>query len=355
MNRRLDAGYAVAAMAGALGGAILVLRSWRLDWHAPLDYTGDTVLNLTLIKTVMDHGWYWTNPDLGFPTGQQLYDYPVVSGETLNLLFFRLVGLFTDDPAVVLNVFYLVTYPVTALAAYLVLRTVPLSRGVALVGSLLFTLLPYHFLRGEVHVFLAAYYAVPLGAYLVLRLLKGEPLLGRWRRTLVTLALCVVVATASGSFYYSAFTVFLVVVAAVLAFVARKDRAALIGGGAVVAAITVVSLIQLSPTIVYHLRHGGNDEVAQRYWFESEVYGLKLTNLVLPIEHHRIGAISRWREEYVQQIPQTEARVASLGAVATVGFLWLIAVALGAIVGAGRRFPLGLHAGLGGGRRSPPS
>ena len=78
--------------------------------------------------------------------------------------------------------------------------------------------------------------------------------------TLVTLALCTVVATASGSFYYSAFTVFLVVVASLLRYVAERDRAALLGGGAVVAAITVVSLVQLAPTIVYHLRHGGNDE-----------------------------------------------------------------------------------------------
>jgi phosphoglycerol transferase len=162
----------------------------------------------------------------------------------------------------------------------------------------------------------------------------------------VTLALCAVVATASGSFYYAAFTVFLVAVAALLRFVARGDRQALVAGGAVVAAITAVALIQLAPTVVYHLRHGGNDEVAHRYWFESETYSLKLTNLVLPIEHHRIRPIARARADYVQQIPQSEGRVASLGFVGAVGFLWLLGVALAACFGAGRRFALGLHGGL---------
>ena len=346
MRRRADLLVGAAAAVLSLVVAALVLRLWHIDWHVPLDYTGDTVLNLTVIKTVMEHGWYLQNPDLGFPHGQELYDYPVVSGETLNLLFFRLAGLFTDDPVVVLNVFYVLTYPLTALTAYFVLRRVPLSREVSLVIALLYAWLPYHFLRGEVHVFLAAYYAVPLGAYLVLAVLRGDPLLGRWRPTLVTLALCAVVATASGSFYYAAFTVFLVAVAALLRFVARGDRQALVAGGAVVAAITAVALIQLAPTVVYHLRHGGNDEVAHRYWFESETYSLKLTNLVLPIEHHRIGPIARARADYVQQIPQSEGRVASLGFVGAVGFLWLLGVALAACFGAGRRFALGLHGGL---------
>jgi phosphoglycerol transferase len=346
VRRRPDLLIGAAAALVSLVGATLVLRLWHIDWHVPLDYTGDTVLNLTVIKTVMEHGWYLHNPDLGLPHGQELYDYPVVSGETLNLLFFRLAGLFTDDPVVVLNVFYVLTYPLTALTAYFVLRRVPLSREVSLVIALLFTWLPYHFLRGEVHVFLAAYYAVPFGAYLVLAVLRGDPLLGRWRPTLVTVALCAVIAMASGSFYYSAFTVFLVAVAALLRFVARGDRQALVAGGAVVGAIAAVSLVQLAPTIVYHLRHGGNDEVAHRYWFESEVYGLKLTNLVLPIEHHRIGPIARAREDYVRQIPQSEARVSSLGLVGAVGFLWLLGVALAACVGVGRRFRLGLHGGL---------
>jgi hypothetical protein len=346
VRRHGDLIFGSAAAVLALGAAVVFLKLWEADLGIPFDYSGDTVLNLTLVKTVMEHAWYLHNPDLGAPHGQDLYDYPVASSDTLNLIFFRLGGLVADNAASVMNVFYVLTFPLTAVTAFIVLRRLPVSRGIALVCALLYTLLPYHFLRGEVHLFLAAYYAVPIGAYLMIAVFRGDRLFGRWRPTLVTAALCAVVAAASGSFYYSAFTVLLVAFAALLRFVAQRERETLVAGGGIVALILAVSLIQLAPTIVYRIDHGTNDQVAKRYWFESEVYGLKLTNLLLPVDHHRIGALARRKAEYGQQIPQTEGQGATLGVVASAGFLWLIGVALAACVGVGRRYSLGLHGGL---------
>ena len=346
MKARSDALFAGAAMVLALVGAALVLELWRADLRVPFAYTGDATLNLTLIKDVLENPWYFHNPDLGAPNSQELYDYPVISQETLNLLLFRILGLGTGDPALVINLFFLLTFPLTALTAFIVLRRLDVSRGIALVIALLYAFLPYHFQRGEVHLFLAAYYAVPLGAYLALAVFRGDRLFGRWRPTLITAVMCTVVATASGSGYYAVFTVVLVIVAALLRFVARRDREALVAGGAVVAAILAVSLVQLAPTIVYRAANGTNDQVAKRFWFESENYSLRLTNLLLPVDGHRIGALARWKDEYTTQIPQTEARSATLGLVASLGLVWLIAVALAACAGVGRRYELGLHAGL---------
>ena len=158
--------------------------------------------------------------------------------------------------------------------------------------------------------------------------------------------MCAVVATASGSGYYAVFTVVLVIVAAVLGFVVRRERETLVAGGAVVAAIAAVSLVQLAPTIVYRAVNGPNDEVAMRFWFESENYSLRLTNLLLPVDGHRIGALARWKNEYTEQITQTEARSATLGIIGSIGLVWLVAVAVAAVAGIGRRYELGLHAGL---------
>jgi hypothetical protein len=346
VRARADGLFAAAAMVLALAGAALVLELWHADLRVPFAYTGDATLNLTLIKGVLENAWYFENPDLGAPNGQELYDYPVISQETLNLLLFRILGLGTGDPALVINLFFLLTFPLTALTAFIVLRRLAVSRGIALVIALLYAFLPYHFQRGEVHVFLAAYYAVPLGAYLALAVFRGDRLFGRWRPTLITAVMCAVVATASGSGYYAVFTVVLVVVAALLAFLVRREREALVAGGAVVAAIAAVSLVQVAPTIVYRAANGTNDQVAKRFWFESENYGLRLTNLLLPVDGHRIDALARLKNEYTEQIPQTEARSASLGIVASLGFVWLVAVAVAACAGVGRRYELGLHAGL---------
>ena len=346
MRARADGLFAGAAMVLALAGAALVLELWRADLRVPFVYTGDATLNLTLIKGVLENAWYFENPDLGAPNEQELYDYPVISMETLNLLLFRVLGLGTGDPALVMNLFFLLTFPLTALTAFIVLRRLAVSREISLVIALLYAFLPYHFQRGEVHLFLAAYYAVPLGAYLALAVFRGDRLFGRWRPTLITAVMCAVVATASGSGYYAVFTVVLVVVAALLAFLVRRERQALMAGGAVVAAIAAVSLVQLAPTIVYRAANGTNDEVAKRFWFESENYSLRLTNLLLPVDGHRIDALARLKNEYTEQIPQTEARSASLGIVASLGLVWLVAVAVAACAGIGRRYELGLHAGL---------
>jgi hypothetical protein len=340
MRSRHEAGFAAAAALLASAAAAVFLKLWDADLRIPFSYAGDGTLNLVLIKTIMERGWFYENPRLGAPNEQQLYDYPVLSGDGLHVLFFWLGGLFTDNPALLMNVFFLLTFPVTALAAYLVLRRLAIGREVALVIAVLYTLLPYHFSRGETHLFLAAYYAVPLGAYLVLSVLDGKKV------TLGMGVLAAIVALASGSFYYSAFTVLLVAVAAALSFLVTRERRALVSAGLVIGVILAVSLVQLAPTIVYRVKHGTNDEVAKRYWFESENYGLRLTQLVLPVDGHRIDALAERRAEYAEQVPQNEGRTATLGVVGTAGFLWLLAVAVAACAGVGRRYELGAYRGL---------
>jgi phosphoglycerol transferase len=329
LSARREAAFAAAAAALAGVGATVFLRLWDADFRVPFSYAGDGTLNLTLIKTVMERGWFYENPRLGAPSGQELYDYPVLSGDGLHVVFFWLAGLFTADPSLVMNIFFVLTFPVTAVVTYFVLRRLAVGPEVALVVALLYTLTPYHFMRGEVHLFLAAYYVVPIGAYLALSVLDG-----RLRIGLGTAGLAALVAVASGSFYYSAFTVLLVAVAVVLRFLVSRDRRALLAGGFVVGVILAVSLVQLAPTIVYRVANGTNEEVAKRYWFESENYSLRLTQLLLPVDGHRIDALASRKAEYTEQIPQNEGRAATLGVIGSVGFLWLLAVALLAVVGA---------------------
>jgi len=341
-----------AALAAGLSGlfALLVLRPWRGDLDVPYSYVADGNLHHSYVKGVLDHGWYWRNPDLGAPAGQQLFDYPGLGGDTLNVLLLKLLGLFTSDAAVVINLFFLLTFPLVGLAAYLVLRRLTISVPVAIVCSCLYALLPYHFVRGEGHLLLSAYYVVPLGAYLVLAVLGDRPLFARrdaggWgplafasRRTLLTLGLCVVITLASATFYYSSFTVVLVAVAALLRAVVARSVRPLAQGGAIAVAILALSFVSLAPSFFYWAQHGTNPEVGHRFAFESELYGLKFAQLVLPMEQHRIGKLAHLRQSYDTRSAQTEAtRSSTLGIVATAGFLWLLAVSLLQLASPGRR------------------
>jgi hypothetical protein len=96
-----------AGLAAGLSGlfAVLVLHSWRGALGVPYSYSGDGNLHNGFVKTVLDHGWYWHNPNLGAPTGQQLFDYPVLNGDTLNVLLLKLLGVFGLDAATAINLF----------------------------------------------------------------------------------------------------------------------------------------------------------------------------------------------------------------------------------------------------------
>jgi phosphoglycerol transferase len=325
---RGDAGFAALTAALSLLGGVVVLRWWEGDINVPLEYFGDVNLQHLLVRTVVDQTWYYENPSLGAPDQLELYDYPVLSGDTLNVVLLAVLGLFGAGSAAAMNLLYLFSFPLVGLTAFLALRRLGADGWPALVCAVLYALLPYHFIRGEGHLFLSTYYAVPVGAYLALAVLSGERL-----RLGVAVGLAVLVGTASGSFYYAAFTLLLVVVAAVLRFVGRRERSALVAGGVVAAALLAVSFVQLTPTLLYRAVNGSNDEVAQRYTFESEVYSLKLTQLVLPIDNHRIDALARLKRRYTEKFPPIDANAAGLGIVGTAGLVWLFAVVAGALVG----------------------
>jgi phosphoglycerol transferase len=321
-----------------LAATVLALKLWRADLDVPFAYSGDGNFAHMIVKGIDDHGWYEQNPSLGAPDGQQLYDYPVMNGDDLNAVVFWLLGLLAAS-ATAMNLFYIATYPLAALAAFLVFRRLGLSIASAVVCSILYALLPYHLLRGEQHLLLAGYYSVPVAAWLALAVLGGEPLFAgrRSRTTLTTLLLCALVASASGSFYYSGFAIILVAAAAILAW----RREALVAGALVIGAVLAVTLVELSPALVYRAVHGKNGEAFVRPRLSGEAYALKFTQLVLPTDVHRVGALARLTRKYEEKspVPQTEAKTAALGVVGAVGFLWLLGVALWSVVRVAPRLP----------------
>src|SRR2546429_862359 len=347
----VDVGCAVAAALLALGAAAWVLRVWRGDLSVPFSNQFDALQHAMFVKGVLDHGWYSVNDSLGAPFGQQLYDFPQ-NGDNLQLLIVKALGFFTHDFAVVLNVYFLLTFPLVALTAYVVLRRLGASLAVGTVCAVLYALLPYHFARRELHLFLSGYYAVPLGAYLVMATFSGTPLFTRrpdgarprWasRRTLLTLAACAVLGSAS--VYYAGFTVVLLLAAAAVALLARRDGRALKGALGGIAAIAAMLAINFIPVALYKIDNGGNSEVAHRQAAESERYALRFSQLVLPVNDHRIGFLARAKRRYVLSTktsnPFNESYSAALGIVAAIGFLWLLLVALLTLVASARRMSI---------------
>ncbi len=329
----------------ALAGAAWALRLWRADLGVPFHYSSysDVMFYVSLVKGIIDHGWFFMNHSLGAPFGQQLYDFPQ-SADNLNIVAIKVLGLFWSAPTVV-NLFLLATFPVNAAVAYAVMRRLGVSAVPTVISSVLFALLPYHFFRGDEHLFLSAYYALPLAAYLFIALLTGRPLFARrvpphrrflgWAsaRTGWTVLLCVVIA--SSGLYYAVFGIVLLIAATLLALLARRGRAAVATGAVICGAIAAVLAINLAPTFVYQLSNGGNPVVNHAAGTGDDL-AMSASYLVLPPLHDRIAPLRSITEHYAAHTPPhiyCEQCYESLGGVGDVGFVWLLVIGFAGLVG----------------------
>ena len=296
---RAEAVFLAGTLVATAVAATLVLRLWDADPHVPFFYSFDGYFNGLEIKSIIKHGWYFRNPSVGVPFGLDMRDFPL-GGDNLQFLTVKALALFSNDWALVMNAFFLLSFAMISTTAYVVLRQLGVVRGVSLVIATLFAFLQYHFSSGEL--MLSNYYAVPLGAFLVLDALGwdvwGRPFLARAQddregssrvRWLVRAVLAIVVASAGS--YYAPFTVLLLIVAAGLSVLSGDRRAAPRAGG-VIAIIGVMFLLNVSPTILYRISHGTNTKVSNRAPGESDRFGLHIVDMLLPAAGHRVPALA---------------------------------------------------------------
>jgi phosphoglycerol transferase len=309
---------------------VIDLQLWDATMHIPL--TGainDASFFAASVKDVVEHGWFTHNPDLAAPLGQSNLDFAASFGDTAHYALIRVIAVFLNDPIVVFNAFYLLGFPLIAVTSYLVLRDLGAARMPSLVMAVLFAFLPYHLLRHQNHLFLAAYYAVPLGFWLVMTLAEGRRLIDRGdrRRTAITLLVCVVVASASN--YYAVFTMIALLLVVPLVALAQRSRQMVFQGLLVLAAIGLVFGLCHAPPVLYAAEHGRNTAIAERSPQESEDFGLKLTQMVLPRPDHRIARLARRGAAYEVRTPLVaEGFSPSLGVVATLGLIGAVVVLL---------------------------
>lgn len=315
-----------AASLFAYGGTVLVcvlllvwaLRLWRADLSVPILYDLDGLYYQSLFKGIVENGWYLFNDHLGQPGGMDLREFPISDG-WCHYLIVKLLACTTHDYAVVFNLFYLLTFPLTAVSALFVLRRLGVSRLVAAVVSLLFTFLPFHLIR-LAHPFLAAYYLVPIAVLAVVRAYQGR--LRAWSAG----ALAIGILTGMGGVYYALFACFFLAVAGSARAYAVRSRAPLFQAGALAAVIFASLLVTLAPALHYRLTHAKNPKRCLRYPYEAEHFGLKIAQLALPVMEHRLPPFRRLTRRYMTSAPLvTENCTATLGLAGTFGFFWLLA------------------------------
>lgn len=322
-NRRLLISYLVATL-GALAVVFWSHQLWQVeDWRTPLSWHqgGDALFNVLLAQNIEETGWYQENPRLGAPEGLELYDWP--GSVLVPMAGFKLLGIFLDSPGAIVNLYYLLGWPLAAIAALWAFLRLGISPPLATGLALTFAALPAHAMRGEPHLFLASLAFIPPAIVVAYELARnGLTLRGRvW-------ALAFALVLGASDAYYGFFAATLVGVGGATGWLTSGGGRRLLDALAFGLATAAGLIIAILPSLLY-----GDRSIVVRSEAEAGILGLKLGQLLLPVPGHRFEPFSRLTRHYIEagSAPglQNESLASALGLLAALGLLILIVHLLG--------------------------
>lgn len=303
----------------------IVYKIWQRDFTCPIVYNGDGVGALQTIKNIVEGNGFWNMPNYAAPFGENnnVQDY------LLPMIIIQFIALFVKEVGVVANIFWLLTYVMTAITAYAFLRRLSIKPEVSLLGSVIYNFLPYHFFRIP-HFWLFGCYVIPLAGWVILDLME-ERLLFKWdekdekirinyTRVILDIILCLIVGL--NGIYYAIFTIILLGVLGIYMTIDyKRARYLLIMAGYIMAVFT--------PILLFWFGRGMSDGgtvmkamAESRNETQIDVYGLKIFLLFFPIPGHRIPLLSQFTDFYYEKLGiYTENFTASLGLLMSVGLI----------------------------------
>ncbi|MEO8484538.1 MAG: hypothetical protein ABI634_20210 [Acidobacteriota bacterium] len=298
------------------------LRGWDRDFKVPLRFSRDSLSGAMQSKSTVDNGWWWFNPKVGAPFGLDELQYPANSNADQALVW--VVSRVIRDPSTAINFTWFLMVVLSGLSATWCMSKLGVSRGSALVAGTLFAFTPYALYRNTGHFWLVIY-LVPFACTAALFLASGRPDRWYWGRPFIGLLIgCALIAFNYA--YYAFFGCFLLIVASLVGFIQDRTPRLLGAAALVVALICGGTILNLAPSLHSWQQRGKPLLVAEKTVAESEIYGLKIRQLVSPGLWHRFPPFSAWlaREDAAAFPLETENRSSRLGLVGALGFLALL-------------------------------
>lgn len=313
-------------------GASLLMSGWPKglspELITPFSYSGDGMAYLWNVQRVIEGAWYFENERSGFPFGSNHLDYP--TSDTGSYLALKLLGLAFHTSTSALNLYYLLGFSLCAVAGYLVSRSLGITRHFSIVAALIYAFTSFHFGRLG-HLFFTWYFVAPLFFYVGFRLFSKQLIFIDDVHDLATKFANAVALLFLASFgvYYALFGCVVIVLCTSMAATFHRSWRHLCEGLLALGFIVLGVLINVLPSLMHIFRNGENREGVNRLAAESELYALKITQLLLPRGDHRLDAFFEFASRYNGSFPLvTENISASLGVIGSMGFLLLVGVVL---------------------------
>lgn len=288
---------------------------------------GDQLAVYTANAFTWGRGHPGSTTSVGFPFGMDLRYFP-----SLDIVQDSIAGLvvaLSGNPFLGVNLVWLLSFPLTALAAWWVLRLVETPRLLAVTLAVAYTFIPYHWLRGIGHTYLATMWSAALGVGLAI--LVGTGRHGRSRRERVAVAaLCVAIAWSG--IYYAFFALVLVAVALTWRLVQGASWRVVTRGVVPALLVAAAALVALLPSLLHNLTDPPSDRIAERLPTESATYAGNLAFAISPSPRTDVPILSKMvnrLEPYVAAAPVQEGNgLSQFGTVVTTASILVFIVGL---------------------------
>jgi phosphoglycerol transferase len=303
----------------------------KIDLNVPLSYSGgDSTLSLVEARLISETGGTIVNNSIGAPFGNNGYDFSANMMHNFDNIILKLCVWIFKEPAISVNIFYFSLFIMIGLISFFVMRQLKIRHIYAILGSLTFEFMPYIFMRGINHLVLSAYQFVPLSILICVWAYREEDFLVlnknffKNKKNIIALVSTILIAN-NGISYYAFFTCLFLAIVMVSKTIKTWNINSTIKPIILIGLICMFTAINAIPSYIYNLKNGTNNIAVTRSTADAEMYGLKITQLILPVNGHGIPFLENGINTYNTKMPLVnENRSSYLGVLGIVGFMSLL-------------------------------
>lgn len=289
-----------AAISALLAFALSLIVLGPLLGRLDVGWAGGDMLS-TYANSVAWTGFsYGVTDQFGFPLGMNLNYFPGI--DITENTFALLVNTLTGSTFAGINLLVLLSFPLVAALAYLVLRMTALQGPLAIALAVAFAVIPFHWGRALGHTYLSTLYSAVVGVALVLLVgsgwFSGRIRHGSTRQRVVlgiVVAVMVVVVAWTGV-YYAAFTLILGVFALLWRVAHRARLRSLLIDAVPFAGVAVLTVIGFLPALLTLRSDPPLESLGERTAIESVTYAGNLAMAILPIPQSSLPRMGYYNE-----------------------------------------------------------
>jgi hypothetical protein len=269
---------------------------------------------------------------LGAPYGANFTDFTSDMMHNTGIVVLKIFVTITGSAEVATNLTFMSILAMAGLISYLVMLELGIKNWIAIVTSSVFGFSPFMIMRNFGHIVLTEAYFVPLSVLLCFWIYEREDIF-RFDKNFFHVprnyfaVLFLLLIANNGIAYYPFFTCFILLVTGVSKALKEGKFRYILHAMKFVAGICIFVVLSIMPHFIYVLHNGTNADAIVRSggFAESEIYGLKIIQLFLPVDGHNIPFIQKAITTYNTTSGYVNENITSyIGLVGVVGFIILL-------------------------------